>query len=223
MCCCLALKSHCSWLRGCQELLSQIKPLSSEPQASLVPLGASSGEGEAPAGPPRCPGRAAPCACGCAAPRPTRRCCASISTAMWLRPLGGTWCRSTVRRCTAAPRLSRQAVKDAYPINGGIFITVYLCQLGGKLPDVSFAFITQTSLLLSGSVLLSSVSPPEKSSFLLRDVDVCRICLRAVWRATSIETSPCTGQISVPATPAINLVEGERQGAELSASFSLLS
>lgn len=47
----------------------------------------------------------------------------------------------------------------------GIFITVYLCQLGGKLPDVSFAFITQTSLVLSGSVLLSSVSLWGKAPF----------------------------------------------------------
>lgn len=152
---------------------------------------------------------------------PAPRCWAPLSTGTRLWLLGGTWCHSTVHRCTAAPRLSRQAVKDAYPINGGIFITVYLCQLGGKLPDVSFAFITQTSLLLSGSVLLSSVSPPEKSSFLLRDVDVCRICLRAVRRATSIETSPCTGQISVPATLAINLVEGEtRSRAEHFLLFS---
>lgn len=92
----------------------------------------------------------------------------------------------------------RQALKDAYLINGGIFITVYLCPLGGKLPDVLLAFITQTSLLLSGSVLLSSVLPSQKSSFLLYDVDVCRICLTAVWKATPMETSPRKVQISVP-------------------------
>lgn len=43
---------------------------------------------------------------------------------------------------------------------------------------MSFAFITQTSLVLSGSVLLSGMSLPGKSSFLLRRVDVCGICLR---------------------------------------------
>ena len=46
------------------------------------------------------------------------------------------------------------------------------------MPDVSFAFITQTSLVLSGSVLLSGVSLLGKSSFLLHSVDVCGICLR---------------------------------------------
>lgn len=59
----------------------------------------------------------------------------------------------------------------------GIFITVYLCQLGGKLPDVSFAFITQTSLMLSGSVLLSSVSLWGKAPFFCV-VIFCGICPR---------------------------------------------
>lgn len=91
----------------------------------------------------------------------------------------------------------RRALKDAYLINGGIFITVYLCPLGGKLPDALLAFITQTSLLLSGSVLLSSVLP-QKSAFLLYDADICRICLTAVWKATPMETSAHKVQISVP-------------------------
>lgn len=63
------------------------------------------------------------------------------------------------------------------------------------MPDVSFAFITQTSLVLSGSVLLSGVSVPGKSSFLLRGVDVCGICLREYGEQHPGGESPYTADL----------------------------